>query len=72
VAPGKAMSEYAAFTADAKGVDGAVNGVGVAVKELAARLSPLQTGFVRAYGAGILVGTAALIVWIVVAGGGFF
>jgi NADH-quinone oxidoreductase subunit L len=71
VAPGKAMSEYAAFTADAKGVDGAVNGVGVAVKRLAARLSPLQTGFVRAYGAGILVGTAALIVWVVLGGGGF-
>ena len=70
VAPGKTLSEGLAFSADAKVVDGAVNGVGVAVKKLAARLSPLQTGFVRSYGAGILVGAVGLVVWIVAAGGG--
>jgi NADH-quinone oxidoreductase subunit L len=72
VAPGKTASEYLAFTADAKGVDGVVNGVGVAVKRLAEHLRPIQTGLVRTYGAGILLGTAALIVWVVVTGGGFF
>jgi NADH-quinone oxidoreductase subunit L len=72
VAPGKALSEYFAFTTDARGIDAAVNGVGVAVKRIASRLSPFQTGFVRSYGAGILVGTAVLIIWVVAGGGGFF
>ena len=56
VLPGKRLANVAAFSADAKVVDGAVNGVGAAVKLLAEKLRPIQTGLVRTYGVGILVG----------------
>jgi NADH-quinone oxidoreductase subunit L len=71
VLPGKSAAQALAFTADAKGVDGLVNGVGGAVKRLASAASLLQTGQVRSYGAGMLLGTVALIVWVLVRGGGF-
>jgi NADH-quinone oxidoreductase subunit L len=69
VLPGKRASEALAFTADAKVVDGAVNGVGRLAQRLSAALRPLQTGFVRSYGVGILAGTVGLVVWLLVRGG---
>ncbi|NND03400.1 MAG: hypothetical protein HKN91_11490, partial [Acidimicrobiia bacterium] len=69
VAPGKALSEQLAFTADAKVVDGGVNGVGALVKRLGAMLAPFQTGLARNYGVGILAGAIGLVVWLIVAGG---
>ena len=60
----------AAFSADAKVVDGAVNGVGAAVKLLAEKLRPIQTGLVRNYGVGILVGVVGLVLFILATGGG--
>jgi len=71
VLPGKRLADVAAFSADAKVVDGAVNGVGAAVKLIADRLRPLQTGLVRNYGVGILFGVVGLVVWILATGGGF-
>ncbi len=72
VAPGKTASEVLAFTADAKVVDGAVNGVGGLVKAVGDQFSKLQTGLVRSYGVGILVGAVAVLVWLLAAGGGVF
>ena len=69
VLPGKAAANQMAFTADAKGIDGAVNGVGVLVKRLAAAAKALQTGLVRNYGLGILGGAAAIILIMVLRGG---
>ncbi len=69
VLPGKRASEALAFTADAKVVDGAVNGVGRLAQLVSAALRPLQTGFVRSYGVGILAGTVGLVVWLLVRGG---
>jgi hypothetical protein len=57
-----------AFHADAKVVDGAVNGVGVAVKEIAARLKPIQSGLVRSYGAAILLGAVGVLLVMVLRG----
>jgi NADH-quinone oxidoreductase subunit L len=71
VLPGKAVAESAAFTADARGIDGLVNGVGGAVKKLADAATKLQTGQVRSYGTGMFLGTVALIVWLLVRGGAF-
>ncbi|MFC2177506.1 NADH-quinone oxidoreductase subunit L, partial [Actinomycetota bacterium] len=71
VAPGKAAADTLAFTADAKVVDGAVNGLGGLVKRAGAMLSKLQTGLVRSYGVGILTGVVAVLVWLLVAGGAF-
>ncbi len=70
VLPGKRAAEAMAFQADAKVVDGAVNGVGVAVKEIAARLKPIQSGLVRSYGAAILLGAVAVLLVLVLRGGG--
>ncbi|GBE24730.1 NADH-quinone oxidoreductase subunit 12 [bacterium BMS3Bbin02] len=71
VLPGKAVAESAAFTADARGIDGLVNGVGGAVKKLADAATRLQTGQVRSYGTGMFLGTVALILWLLVRGGAF-
>jgi NADH-quinone oxidoreductase subunit L len=70
VLPGKRLANVSAFSADAKVVDGAVNGVGAAVKLLAERLRPIQTGLVRNYGVGILVGVVGLVLFILATGGG--
>ncbi len=71
VAPGKAAADVMAFTADAKLVDGAVNGMGGLVNWAGRILSKLQTGMVRSYGLGILGGVVGVVVWLLVAGGGF-
>ncbi len=71
VLPGKKASEQLAFTADAKGIDGVVNGVGVAVKRAADRAKPLQTGLVRNYGLVIMGGAVGILIIILIRGGGF-
>jgi NADH-quinone oxidoreductase subunit L len=68
VLPGKKAAEELAFTADAKGIDGAVNGVGVLVKRAAEMAKPLQTGLVRNYGVGILGGAVGVVLIILVRG----
>ena len=71
VLPGKGASEQLAFTADAKGIDGAVNGVGVAVKKVAELAKPLQTGLVRNYGVAILSGAVGILIIMLIRGGVF-
>ena len=51
---------------DAKVVDGAVNGVGVAVKETATEARKGQTGYVRQYAGIIGIGVVLLLGWFVV------
>jgi NADH-quinone oxidoreductase subunit L len=69
VLPGKRLADLSAFSADARVIDGAVNGVGAAVKLLAERMRPIQTGLVRNYGVGILVGVVGLVLFILTTGG---
>jgi NADH-quinone oxidoreductase subunit L len=64
VAPGEQLAEAAAFAVDAKGIDGAVNGVGEVVRRLGGALRGLQTGYVRNYGAGFTAGILAIIIWL--------
>jgi NADH-quinone oxidoreductase subunit L len=68
VLPGKAIAQRLAFTADAKGIDGAVDGVGSIVKQIAEWAKPLQTGLVRNYGLGILGGAVGIVLFILVRG----
>ena len=68
VAPGKKAAEVAAFRFDLGVVDGLVNGVGKAVRLLAARLRPLQNGLVRSYGLLFTAGVVAVVTWILVRG----
>jgi NADH-quinone oxidoreductase subunit L len=70
VLPGEKASEVMAFTVDAKVVDGGVNGVAKLVGGVSRMLRPLQTGYARTYGAGILAGAVGLVVWLLVIGGG--
>jgi NADH-quinone oxidoreductase subunit L len=66
---GGAAARFAADTVDQKGIDGLVNGVGVLVRTVGERLRPLQTGFVRQYGLGIVAGAVALLAWFLSRGG---
>jgi NADH-quinone oxidoreductase subunit L len=46
---------------DAGGIDGAVNGVGLAVSGSSALLRRLQTGSIRAYAASLFLGTVLVL-----------
>jgi NADH-quinone oxidoreductase subunit L len=68
VAPGRTLSEQAAFTVDAKGIDGAVNGVGWLFRRLGGVLRGAQTGYVRTYGVGFTAGLLVVVIWLVMRG----
>ena len=70
VLPGKLAAAWVAFVADKSIIDGAVNGVGWLVRRLGSSLRPLQTGFVRTYGAGLAAGTVGLLVYLLSRGTG--
>ncbi len=68
VAPGLRVAKLAAFEVDAGVVDGAVNGVGRLVRSAGQWVRPLQTGYVRNYGALFLAGSLVIVVWLVMGG----
>jgi NADH-quinone oxidoreductase subunit L len=68
VAPGKKAANAAAFGFDVPVIDGAVNGVARVVRGIGAWARPLQTGYVRNYGALLLGGTVAVVIWLVAGG----
>ncbi len=65
VAPGKKAAEVAAFNIDLPVIDGAVNGVARVVRGIGDWARPLQSGFVRNYGALFLAGTVVIVIWLV-------
>ncbi len=65
VAPARKTAEVAAFGIDLPIIDGAVNGVGRLVRGLGEWVRPLQTGYVRNYGALFLAGTITIVIWLV-------
>ena len=68
VKPGMRIALWSAAVVDQRTIDGLVNGVGVAVRRLGHRLRPLQSGFVRSYGALLAVGAVGVVAWIVARG----
>ena len=68
VAPARRTAEVVAFDVDARGIDGAVNGVGWLFRRAAGVVRRLQTGYVRNYGAGFTAGLLILIIWLLVRG----
>jgi NADH-quinone oxidoreductase subunit L len=66
VLPAKAASSFAAYTFDARVVDGAVDGLGRAFAGLAAAGRRVQSGLVRTYALAFLLGAVALVVVLVV------
>jgi NADH-quinone oxidoreductase subunit L len=67
--PGRALAAFSAFVVDSRVIDGAVNGVAVAVRAGGSQLRRLQTGYVRNYALGVAAGTALLLAWFVVRAG---
>ncbi|MFP3882970.1 MAG: NADH-quinone oxidoreductase subunit L [Actinomycetota bacterium] len=65
VAPGRKTAELAAFNIDLPVIDGAVNGVARVVRGIGDWARPLQSGFVRNYGALFLAGTVVIVIWLV-------
>jgi NADH-quinone oxidoreductase subunit L len=69
VAPGAALASFLAFVVDRKGIDGVVNGSGLAVRGIGGRLRKLQSGYVRNYALGLVGGLVALLAWGIYRGG---
>ena len=68
VKPGMRIAVWSAGFVDQRTIDGLVNGVGWAVRQVGARLQPLQSGYVRSYGALLAAGAVGVVAWIVVRG----
>ena len=66
--PGLAFSSWLAYVLDTKVIDGAVNGVGSAVRTAGSRLRRVQTGYVRNYALGIGVGVVAVLAFMATRG----
>jgi NADH-quinone oxidoreductase subunit L len=66
---GGAVATWTADTVDAKGIDGAVNGIAALTGKVSGWLRPLQTGFARSYAAFILLGAVGLLTWFLTRGG---
>ncbi len=66
--PVRASATWLSDVFDTKIIDGAVNGVGGIVRWCGARLRRVQTGYVRQYALGIVVGTVLIIAWFVTRG----
>jgi NADH-quinone oxidoreductase subunit L len=65
VLPGKAASAFTAYVFDQRVIDGAVNGLGEAFRRLAGAGRRVQTGLVRSYALGFLLGAVALVLILV-------
>jgi NADH-quinone oxidoreductase subunit L len=63
--PLRRAAAWLSETADARGVDGAVNGIGTLVQRGAMGLRRVQSGLVRSYALWIVIGTAALLLYLV-------
>jgi NADH-quinone oxidoreductase subunit L len=61
--PGRKSFEFVTDVVDAKGVDGAVNGVAALVRGSGGQIRKLQTGFVRNYAWGVAIGAVLILVW---------
>jgi NADH-quinone oxidoreductase subunit L len=61
--PSEGFARFAAVVVDDRVIDGAVNGAGRLVRAAGGALRRVQTGFVRQYALGIVLGAVALLAW---------
>ena len=61
--PGQAFARFCATVIEVKVIDGAVNGVGRVTRAAGGSLRRVQTGFVRQYALGIVLGGVVLLAW---------
>jgi NADH-quinone oxidoreductase subunit L len=64
IQPGKAAASFSAHAIDETVIDGAVVGVGGAVRRLASTGRRLQTGFVRTYALFLFAGAVGVLVYL--------
>jgi NADH-quinone oxidoreductase subunit L len=64
--PGQAFARFCATVIDTQVIDGAVNGVGRLARAVGGGLRRVQTGFVRQYALGIVLGVVGLVAWMAV------
>ncbi len=64
--PGAGLAEVTFSVVETKWIDGAVNGVASLARATGSGLRRIQTGFVRQYALGIVVGLVALLAWMLV------
>ena len=63
--PGQALARFSAVVIDNRVIDGAVNGVGRLARVSGSGLRRIQTGFVRQYALGIVLGVVGLLAFMV-------
>jgi NADH-quinone oxidoreductase subunit L len=63
--PGQAFARFCASVIETKVIDGAVNGVGRLTRLTGRGLRRIQTGYVRQYALGVVLGIVALLAWMV-------
>jgi NADH-quinone oxidoreductase subunit L len=63
--PGQSLARFLLVVVDNRVIDGAVNGVGRAARLTGTGLRRVQTGFVRQYALGIVVGAVGLLAFMV-------
>jgi NADH-quinone oxidoreductase subunit L len=63
--PGQALARFSLVVVDNRVIDGAVNGVGRVARLTGTGLRRVQTGFVRQYALGIVVGAVGLLAFMV-------
>ncbi len=61
--PGQALADFSATVVDNRIIDGAVNGVGRLARQVGSGVRKVQTGFVRQYALGIVLGAVVLLVF---------
>ena len=61
--PGRKFANWLAYFVDAKVIDGAVNGIAWLFQRASERLRRLQTGYVRQYALGIVLGAVLLLLY---------
>jgi NADH-quinone oxidoreductase subunit L len=61
--PGQAFARFCATVIEVRVIDGAVNGVGRLTRAAGGSLRKVQTGYVRQYALGIVLGAVVLLAW---------
>jgi NADH-quinone oxidoreductase subunit L len=62
--PGQALARFCATVVETRVIDGAVNGIGSLLRSTGSGTRKVQTGFVRNYALGIVLGMAAILVFL--------
>jgi NADH-quinone oxidoreductase subunit L len=63
--PARLFASFCAGVVDRRVIDGAVNGVGTLVTRAAGSWRHVQTGFVRNYAVGVMLGASAIVLYVV-------